>query len=101
MHKRLPRRPWTAEEDTILATMLARRVHLDQIAATLNRSVEAVTSRRHYRNIYPHRARTGRERPCLCCKKEFDSDGPHNRLCYACAHAGPPGPFDLSHQVLR
>jgi hypothetical protein len=23
-------------------------------------------------------------RPCMCCRQEFDSDGPHNRLCSNC-----------------
>lgn len=26
-------------------------------------------------------------RPCLRCRKPFESEGNHNRLCYACANA--------------
>lgn len=98
---REPRRNWSPEEDAILAQMLARRAPVSEIARALARSVEAVTARRHYRNIWPSRARRGIERPCLCCKTKFVSQGPHNRLCGACRRADPPGPFDLSHQVLR
>ncbi len=25
-----------------------------------------------------------KRRPCLCCKREFDSEGVHNRLCNSC-----------------
>lgn len=27
-------------------------------------------------------------RPCLCCRKPFESEGIHNRLCAVCRHAG-------------
>lgn len=23
-------------------------------------------------------------RPCMCCKREFNSEGKHNRLCWQC-----------------
>lgn len=25
-----------------------------------------------------------KRRPCLCCRRDFDSDGPGNRLCAPC-----------------
>ena len=25
-----------------------------------------------------------RARPCLCCKRPFQSEGPHNRMCTRC-----------------
>ena len=25
-----------------------------------------------------------RKRPCLCCGREFTSEGPHNRMCTSC-----------------
>ena len=32
-------------------------------------------------------AEAGRKnRPCMCCRKVFGSDGPHNRLCDRCRH---------------
>lgn len=30
------------------------------------------------------RARNARERPCLCCGRNFRSEGIHNRLCTPC-----------------
>lgn len=27
---------------------------------------------------------SARRRPCLCCRKTFLSEGPHNRLCNIC-----------------
>lgn len=33
-------------------------------------------------------------RPCLRCRKPFESEGPHNRLCKACANrAGDVSPY--------
>lgn len=29
-----------------------------------------------------------RLRPCMCCKAEFPSEGPHNRLCDPCRSQG-------------
>lgn len=23
--------------------------------------------------------------PCMCCRKPFESEGPHNRMCYLCS----------------
>ena len=29
-------------------------------------------------------------RPCMCCRTDFDSEGPHNRLCGRCRHGADP-----------
>lgn len=34
-------------------------------------------------------------RPCLCCRREFQSEGIHNRLCDVCRRAGD-GPVPCS-----
>jgi hypothetical protein len=36
-------------------------------------------------------APTAKERPCMCCREQFLSEGPHNRLCGNCRgkNAGP------------
>lgn len=35
----------------------------------------------------PRRPRISR--PCLCCGRSFDSEGPHNRLCPSCRKLSP------------
>lgn len=41
-----------------------------------------------------------RLRPCMCCAREFSSDGPHNRLCDPCRKRGQD--VDPSvHSVVR
>lgn len=37
---------------------------------------------------------TARERPCLCCRRPFMSEGPGNRLCSDC-RALDVSPFDF------
>lgn len=40
--------------------------------------------------------------PCLCCRVPFQSQGPHNRLCYTCRRRDDDaGLFDVSHSVVR
>lgn len=34
------------------------------------------------------RARQPQVRPCMCCQREFNSDGAHNRLCDPCRRRG-------------
>lgn len=36
-----------------------------------------------------------RQRPCLCCRATFESEGPHNRLCKDCRRRSDDGPYGL------
>lgn len=40
------------------------------------------------------RPKPGTVRPCLCCRKDFLSEGAHNRLCNRCRALGDGGPYD-------
>lgn len=43
-----------------------------------------------------NRAAQMKNRPCICCRKNFLSEGAHNRMCSACRH----GNSEL-HQEVR
>lgn len=34
-------------------------------------------------------------RPCMCCRKTFDSEGAHNRLCGSCKSGRGINPFEV------
>ena len=34
-------------------------------------------------------------RPCMCCRKTFDSEGSHNRLCGPCKSSRSINPFEV------
>ena len=34
-------------------------------------------------------------RPCMCCRKTFDSAGAHNRLCGPCKSSRSINPFEV------
>lgn len=92
-------RAWGPEEDARLIALLAQGATHDAIAADLGRVRSSIGSRLYLlglrRNKRSHpaaaldtaqfNARQGRcIRPCLCCRKEFPSAGPGNRLCGIC-----------------
>ena len=42
-----------------------------------------------------------RPRPCMCCRKEFDSEGNHNRLCCDCKSKRSINPYEIVTGVSR
>lgn len=42
-----------------------------------------------------------RPRPCMCCRKEFDSEGNHNRLCCDCKSKRSINPYEVITGVSR
>jgi hypothetical protein len=44
-------------------------------------------------------------RICMCCRKEFESEGKHNRLCIRCKAERSPSPWEVvvgtSRQVMK
>ena len=40
-------------------------------------------------------------RPCMCCRKEFDSEGNHNRLCCDCKSKRSINPYEVITGVSR
>lgn len=83
------RRPWHHDEDILLAMLVDRGLKDDDIAAILKRTPSAVQSRKSRLGIvgirYPSRVRAGASwRDCMCCRRQFKSEGIHNRLCVRC-----------------
>jgi hypothetical protein len=71
---------WSSEEDTTLARLKANGVSPVAMAKQLGRAESSV-----YRRLETIEGRSQRrERPCMCCRQPFMSDGPHNRLCTRC-----------------
>lgn len=63
----------------------------DRLSGANNRAIaEAIRDR-----IARERSPQMRVRPCLCCGKDFTSEGPHNRMCGTCRLQ----PSDIFYQV--
>lgn len=71
---------WSKEDTRQLEIMVSEGKTSRQIADALGRS-EASANRR-IDNL--SETRKTAKRPCLCCGKAFNSEGPHNRLCATC-----------------
>lgn len=71
-------RPWTPEEDAELKALLGQEMSNRAIAKQLGRPESSV----HARATVIDKQRMTRS--CMCCKKIFRSEGPHNRLCGTC-----------------
>jgi IS30 family transposase len=100
---------WSDEEIVLLKRLATSYVSTTRIAIRLGRTKSAVVQkRRELREIgqlfmppqtdAAHRPRSKR-RPCLCCKKSFMSQGPHNRLCVQCRRLSLE-PFEEPLQVM-
>lgn len=83
---------WTNEKREELFNLWAEGKSAPQIAKMLDISVSAIYSQAVLLGITFHRKDSvgskrknkGKLRSCLCCKRKFFSEGPHNRLCEGC-----------------
>lgn len=78
---------WASEEDRIALDLRAQGKTAAHVASKLSRTVSSVVSR--FRLLDKRSAQADpnnpkRVRPCMCCGNNFNSDGPHNRLCLTC-----------------
>lgn len=113
---------WNAKRDNALISGLQQGELLSVIAADLGKSVCAVSTRastlrrRYGEAVVPRRAinqhtkdtaitqvviasesravQQRRDRACMCCGREFLSEGAHNRLCSSCRNKST-SPFDV------
>lgn len=87
---------WTKEEEQRLLALATHRLSYAEIAAKLNRTAIAVEVRLKAlsRGDVGAKKKEGQRRSCLCCKRLFNSEGPHNRLCKNCRQT-PVSPFEL------
>jgi hypothetical protein len=80
-------RAWSPEEETAALEMRAEGKTAAEISIALDRSmtsIETCLRRLEDRRSKPRKPRNVANRPCLCCGKQFASEGAHNRLCYVC-----------------
>lgn len=82
---------WTKEEEQRLLALATHRLSHEEIAAKLNRSAASVELRLRLLSCGAAGAKKseGSRRPCLCCKRPFNSQGPHHRLCKECRQIDP------------
>ena len=82
--------PFSDAEDAVLRQLASEGHKPIAIARRMARPESSV-----YRRMEALGLREGQKpktkRNCMCCRAEFLSDGPHNRLCTRCRHkdAGP------------
>ena len=79
---------WSLEEERILMEMWMRNLSNEEISERLGRGTVAIAvkaSRLNMprRNRYDDHPKAGIRR-CLCCKRDFLSSGPGNRICRPC-----------------
>jgi hypothetical protein len=81
-------RLWTPAEDAQLLRLKAERMTNRGIADAMNRPLGGIDSRlKKLRDAAdPQQLFRGptTKRPCLWCRKPFDSAGIHERVCHAC-----------------
>ena len=74
------RTPWSKTEDEKLRELHAEGKTPCVIAALIGRSDSSVYRRIEIVVATPKT----KKRSCMCCHREFSSDGPHHRLCTTC-----------------
>ena len=87
----MPSRPFTADEDQQIRELVASGAAPVAIAKAIKRAESSVYRRINTLGLGAHqKPRT--QRACMCCRIEFWSEGPHNRLCGRC-RTKDVGPF--------
>lgn len=89
-------RHWTPEEDGRLLAMRGIGFSHREIGEALGRATSSIGSRLNTLRSMPLRTsepvarrRASRVmRPCMCCRRPFQSEGAHNRLCDPCRRKG-------------
>jgi hypothetical protein len=77
-----PVKDWSATDDKALLELAAGNVSPGVMATRFGRSEVSVTNRLRQLEEAGRPRKTKRQ--CMCCKGDFMSDGPHNRLCNRC-----------------
>lgn len=85
------RSQFSEAEDMFLGQLLAQGLKPCQIARRMDRAESSVYRRIQFLGLGPGQQQKTK-RNCMCCQKEFLSDGPHNRLCTRC-RSKDSGPF--------
>ena len=80
-------RAWRPEEEAAAQRMRAAGKTIAEIGEALDRSLTSVDSclrRLEDRRSKPLKPKKAANRPCMCCRKPFASQGAHHRLCDRC-----------------
>jgi hypothetical protein len=49
----------------------------------------------HFWYRYGNTKKETNKRQCMCCKRDFESEGKHNRLCIRCKTERTPSPWEV------
>lgn len=97
-------RPYTDAEDTRIVELRSQGLSWESLARAIDRPTgqavrlryEKVRSDRALAVAEAKRTAAMRERPCMTCRKDFRSEGKHNRMCTDCRErAGHLSPIAL------
>ena len=96
-----PSRYYTPEEDAQIVRLRDDGVTFKAIGDALNRNLQSVQGR--YKKLLEH---LGRDmmlemRSCIICKRDFQSEGIHNRVCGACKNTANWRDGDDTHRLAR
>ena len=87
----MPSRPFTADEDQQIRELVASGTAPVAIAKKLGRAESSIYRRMSTLGVGKNQ-KPKTQRACMCCRTEFLSEGPHNRLCGRC-RTKDVGPF--------
>jgi hypothetical protein len=103
-------RKLTAENIEAIKKSGKQTKELAEMFDVSTRTIRLIKSRAIHKNQKPPRVQAGlhvapkpmlRPRPCMCCRKEFDSEGNHNRLCCDCKSKRSINPYEVITGVSR
>ncbi len=87
----MPSRPFTADEDQQIRELISSGMSAGAVAKAMSRAESSI-----YRRVCTLGLGKNQKpkslRACMCCRTEFLSEGPHNRLCGRC-RTKDVGPF--------
>ncbi len=119
------RNPWTPTQLAQLREMREHGCSFEEIAMRMDHTLGSCRNkaytlgiqppehmRRGYRRATSERVLAGHRkpataqtkkgmRPCLCCRNDFASQGPHNRLCKNCRRQDNDTVFTVPAMVMR
>jgi|GEM_PF-1544328 len=79
---------WSDDEISALNTLWNRGKSAADIAKILGRSEDSVSVKASRLLLSRKRKTEGKLIPCICCTRQFVSEGKHNRMCDPCREGG-------------
>lgn len=111
---------WTPPMVELLLDLRGKQIPMGEIAGALGISPTACHNKLQYMGVTKRRPQKhstcpdhlsvrsptsdnrarAKRRPCLCCRAQFSSASPHNRLCPKCGNQSE-SPFDIPVRIGR